>query len=148
MNTQKILQIYILHPLPFPSHPLPRTPKLQACGGRGWSSVHMSLSPDASFPRSCWSVWYYLMAYFLSKRKEQREKRERLRVGFYLLLFDIIYDYFNFGPTSQESHCNGCNRYQYNSITCTYVYLSTSFFCIACTYVYLSISFFTSHIFS
>lgn len=48
------------------------------------------------------------------------EGGERVEVEFYLLLFDIFYDYFNLGPTSQESHCNGCNRYQSNSITCTY----------------------------
>ena len=44
--------------------------------------------------------------------KEKRENRERVEVEFYLLLFDIIYDYFSLGSTSQESYCNGCNRYQ------------------------------------
>ena len=116
MNIQEILQVYILYPVPFSACPLPRTPELQAYGvgrrGGGGQGVHAQLSPGASFPKSGQSAWYYLLVYFPGERKEKRENRERVEVEFYLLLFDIIYDYFNLGSTSQASHCNGCNRYQ------------------------------------
>lgn len=55
----------------------------------------------------------YLHIFLVEKKKrEKRENRERVGVWFYLLSFNIIYYYFNLGPTSQESHCNGYNRYQ------------------------------------
>lgn len=71
---QKILQINILYPVPFPAHPNPRTPNPQSIWGT--CSVHTALSSPVSFRQSGWSVVCYLLVYFLSGEKKKREKKK------------------------------------------------------------------------